>query len=173
MSTALPVAELLFGEADATPISTDEATVKPWELARECLRTAPKVWLSTVRPDGRAHAMPVMPVWADDAPWITTRPTSRKGRNLAANPSCVVTVSSETLDLVVEGEAVRARDEATLRRVAAAFEAKYGWELAVRDGSVYEDHLPGSPEYGFYRITPVRAFGYGADGLTATRWRFS
>ncbi|MEV8633681.1 pyridoxamine 5'-phosphate oxidase family protein [Streptosporangium sp. NPDC051023] len=172
MTTAAPVAELLFGEADATPISTDEATVKPWDQARACLESTPKGWLSTVRPDGRAHAMPLMLVWADDAPCFTSRPGSRKSRNLVGNPHCVITVAGETLDLVVEGEASRIQDEAGLRGVAAAFEAKYGWELAVRDGSVYEDNLPGSPEYGFYRVTPTRAFGYGSDGLTATRWRF-
>ena len=42
----------------------------------------------------------------------------------------------------------------------------------VRDGIVRDHSLPGSPEYGFYEVTPARAFGYGADGLTATRWRF-
>lgn len=172
MAGTPPVAELLFGEADATPFSTDETTVKPWDQARACLESAPKAWLSTVRPDGRAHAMPVLLVWVDDAPWITTRPSSRKAKNLAHNAHCVITVAAETLDLVVEGEATRARDEATLHRVSAAFKAKYEWELAVRDGSVYEEGLPGSPEYGFYRITPTRAFGYGADGMTATRWRF-
>ncbi|WP_436758406.1 pyridoxamine 5'-phosphate oxidase family protein [Streptosporangium sp. V21-05] len=167
-----PVAELLFGEADATPISTDEATIKPWDEARACLESAQKAWISTVWPDGRAHAMPVMPVWARDAPWIATRPGSRKARNLAGNPSCVITVAGETLDLVVEGRATRGRDEDDLRRVAAAFGEKYGWEFAVRDGSVYEDSLPGSPEYGFYQVTPTRAFGYGTDGRTATRWWF-
>ncbi|WP_440082669.1 pyridoxamine 5'-phosphate oxidase family protein [Streptosporangium sp. LJ11] len=172
MTERTPVAELLFGEADATPFSTDEATVEPWDEARACLESAPKAWLSTVRPDGRAHAVPVLLIWSGDAPWITTRPTSRKARNLAGNPHCVITVAGETLDLVVEGNATRARDEDELRRVAAAFRAKYEWELAVRDGSVHEDGLPGSPEYGFYRVTPTRAFGYGADGRTATRWRF-
>ncbi|MEU3163875.1 pyridoxamine 5'-phosphate oxidase family protein [Streptosporangium sp. NPDC006930] len=172
MTETIPVAELLFGEADATPFSTDEATVKPWDEARVCLESAPKAWLSTVWPDGRAHAAPVLPVWAGGAPWITTRPNSRKGRNLAVNPHCAITAAGENLDLVIEGNATRAREEAELRQVAAAFKAKYHWELMVRDGSAYSDDLPGSPEYGFYRVTPTRAFGYGSDGRTATRWRF-
>jgi hypothetical protein len=172
MSRAIPTAELLFRQEDATPISTDEATVKPWSQARACLESAPKVWLSTVRPDGRPHVMPVLLVWVDDAARFTTRPSSRKGRNLALNGHCVLTVASEDLDLVVEGSAIRTVDEAELRRVAAAFRSKYEWELAVRDGLVHDHSLPGSPEYGFYEVTPVRAFGYGPDGLTATRWRF-
>jgi pyridoxine/pyridoxamine 5'-phosphate oxidase len=101
MPKAMPTAELLFREEDATAISTDEATVKPWSHARACLESAPKIWLYTVRPDGRPHVMPVLLVWVDDAPRFTTRPTSRKGRNLARNSQCVLTVASEDLDLVV------------------------------------------------------------------------
>jgi hypothetical protein len=172
MPKAMPTAELLFREEDATAISTDETTVKPWSQARGCLESAPKIWLSTMRPDGRPHVMPVLVVWVDDAPHFTTRPTSRKGRNLAGNPHCVLSVAADELDLVVEGTAIRAEDEAELLRVAAAFQAKYEWELAVRRGLVHDDSLPGAPEYGFYEVAPVRAFGYGADGLTATRWRF-
>lgn len=46
-------------------------------------------------------------------------------------------------------------------------------EAGVGQGGVYDDGSPGSPECVFYRITPARAYGYGADGLTATRWRFA
>lgn len=167
-----PVAELLFREEDATPMSTDEATVKPWSQARSCLQSAAKLWLSTVRPDGRPHVMPVLVVWVDDAPCFTTRPTSRKARNLARHAHCVLTASSEDLDLVIEGAAAQVTDEPELLRVAAAFQDKYQWELAVRSGLVHDHSLPGAPEYGLYQVSLTRAFGYGADGLTATRWRF-
>ncbi|MGW5752447.1 pyridoxamine 5'-phosphate oxidase family protein [Nocardia rhamnosiphila] len=167
-----PVAELLFGATDATPMSLDETTIVPWERAIGCLAAASKAWLATVRPSGHPHVMPVMPVWTDDAGLFTTRPLSTKGRNLARNPHCVLTVSGEELDLVIEGSATRMRDSGVLRQASAAFAARYGWELTVRDGVVLDDGLPGSPEYGFYRLSPVRAFGYGVDGLTATRWRF-
>ncbi|MEU8249696.1 pyridoxamine 5'-phosphate oxidase family protein [Nonomuraea sp. NPDC048916] len=172
MAHSMPVAELLFSETDATPMSTDPATVKPWSQARACLRAAPQAWLSTTRPDERPHTMPVMPVWADDAPCFTTRPGSRKAKNLDRNDNCVLIVSDPNLDLVLEGRATRIQDPARQRRVADAFMTKYQWPFSTRDGLVYDDGLPGSPEYVFYRVTPVRAFGYGPDGLTATRWRF-
>lgn len=168
----MPIAELLFCQADATTMSTDEATIKPWSHARGCLESAPKTWLSTTRRDGRPHVMPVVLVWVDDAPRFATRPTSLKAQNLARNSHCVLAVASEDLDLVVEGRATRTQDQAALSRVAAAFQSKYGWELAVNDAKVHDHSLPGSPEYNFYEVTPVRAFGFGADGLTATRWRF-
>ncbi len=172
MPGTTPAAELLFGPRDAVVISTDEATVKPWSQARACLESAPKAWLSTVRPDGRPHVMPILLVLVDDEPCFVTRPGSRKGKNLASNANCVIAVADETIDVVVEGNATRIGDEAGLRRMAAALKAKYDWDFALRDGSAYEDSLPGSPEYGFYQITPTRAFGYGPDGMTATRWRF-
>lgn len=172
MSPAIPTAELLFDAGDATPMSADESTVKPWSQARSALEKAPKIWLSTVRPDGRSHVMPVLVVWVNDAPRFTTRPVSRKGRNLSSDPRCVLALASEDLDLVVEGNATRTKDRLELQRVASAFRSKYGWELTVRDGRVHDDGLPGSPEYAFYEVAPTRAFGYGPDGLTATRWRF-
>ncbi|MEV5559385.1 pyridoxamine 5'-phosphate oxidase family protein [Nonomuraea wenchangensis] len=172
MPAPTPVAELLFSDADATPMSTDTTTVKPWAQARACLQRAPKAWLSTVRPDGRPHAMPLMPVWADESVCFTTRPGSRKGRNLAHSSHCVLTAAGPDLDLVLEGTAAPVLDPARQQEVADAFLTKYGWPLSLRGGRVHDDGLPGSPEYGFYRITPLRAYGYGSDGLTATRWRF-
>lgn len=172
MFTATPEAELLFTEKDATPISADEATVKPWTDALACLDSAAKVWLSTVRSHGLPHSALVLLVLVDGVPCFATRPGSRKGRNLAARSGSVLAVAGEALDLVVEGEAVRIRDDAELRQVADAFKAKFDWVFALRDGRAHDDNLPGSPEYCFYRLAPVKAFGYGVDGLTATRWRF-
>ncbi|KHL15143.1 UNVERIFIED_CONTAM: pyridoxamine 5'-phosphate oxidase [Mumia flava] len=154
-------------------MSSDEATVKPWSQARTCLESAPKVWLATTRPEGRAHVMPILIVWVGDAPCFATRPVSRKGRNLATDGRCVITVSGEDLDLVVEGLATRVTADDDLTEVAAAFLDKYAWEFAVRDGVVRDGPLLDAPEYAFFRLVPTRAFGYGADGLTATRWRFA
>lgn len=84
MTDAACVAELLFSEADATPMSTDEATIKSWDDARACVESAAKGWLTTVRPDGRPHAVPVLLVWSAGAPGLATRPTSRRRRTSLA-----------------------------------------------------------------------------------------
>ena len=73
---------------------------------------------------------------------------------------------------MVEGEAAKVTGDAKVGRVADAFASKYEWHFAVRDGVAYDESLPGPPVYGFYEVKPTRAFGYGADGMTATRWRF-
>ncbi|MFI6762874.1 pyridoxamine 5'-phosphate oxidase family protein [Micromonospora sp. NPDC050417] len=166
-----PVAELLFAPEDAVPMSTDSSTIVPWTEAVERLAAAGKVWLATSRASGQPHVQPVLAVWLDVALYVSTRPGSVKGRNLARDGRCAVTVSTEQLDLVVEGVARPTRAD-RMPAVVAAFEAAYQWRFTLSDGKVLDSSLPGSPEYVFYEISPTTAFGYGLDGLTATRWRF-
>ena len=51
------------------------------------------------------------------------------------NPHCILTTGcnalNEGLDLVVEGDAVRVSDDATLRRIAGAYESKDGKRLPL------------------------------------------
>lgn len=171
-ATTQPRAELLFGPGDATPMSTDEADLMAWPVAAGQLAALPKYWLATGRASGRPHVMPVMGVWLGGTLTVSSRPGSVKGRNLLRDSQCVVTATTELGDLVVEGDAGHVTDVARQRELAAAFVAKYDWRFGLRDGRIYEDSLPGSPEYAFFEIAPVKAFGYGPDGLTATRWRF-
>jgi len=101
-------------------------------------------------------------VWLDDTPCFATRPGSRKARNLAHDPGCVVTVASDDIDLVVEGNAESITDVADLHSIADHFHVKYQWKLAVRGSRVHGHALPGPPEYHLYRLRPTLAFGYGA-----------
>jgi hypothetical protein len=69
------------------------------------------------------------------------------------------------------------RDNATLRRVADAYRAKYDWPLTARaDGSLdapYGAPSAGPSPYEPYRFTPTVAFGLGmAEPFGATRWVF-
>ena len=114
--------------------------------------------------------MPVWGVWLDGAFYFSTSATSRKGKNLAANPQCAITVSRLAIDIVVEGAAAIVRDDATLQRVADVYTPKYDWPLTVRDGGLYGENGDGGPVYA---LTPRVAFGFGdAVDFTATRWRF-
>jgi hypothetical protein len=81
------------------------------------------------------------------------------------------------MHLIVEGEARRVREEATLRRASEAFEAIYGWPTVVAEDKLdaeYGAPTSGGPPYDVYEITPTRAFGLPTDGesFTPTRWRF-
>jgi nitroimidazol reductase NimA-like FMN-containing flavoprotein (pyridoxamine 5'-phosphate oxidase superfamily) len=159
-----------------TRYSDAAATATPWREAEALLTEAELFWISTVRPDGRPHVTPLPAVWADGALHFCTGPEERKARNLALNPHVVLTTGTSTwnkgYDLVVEGEAVRVADDARLRELAAAWEAKYGpfWHFEVRNGSFHQG--PGNALV--FSVAPGTVFGFGkGEPFSQTRWRFT
>jgi Pyridoxamine 5'-phosphate oxidase len=151
--------------------------VTAWAEALGLLEVANRYWLATVRPDGRPHVMPLFGVWLDGAFYFTAGERTRKARNLAINPQSVVNVDAPTLDLVVEGEAVKVTDAPTLRHVRDAYASKYGWPLTIQGGTFFAPYgapSAGPPPYDAYRFTPATAFGLGmTEPYGATRWHFS
>ena len=182
MSETQPVSE--------QPLVPD-STATPWSTALERLENPEQYrtyWLATVRPNGRPHVVPLLGLWLDGRFYFLTGENTRRGKNLAQNAHCVLTVGSQTipaLDLVVEGEATKVIDEAKLRQVADAYASKMGWPLEVRDGAVFGPSAPtaGPPPYAVFELTPTTVFGLpgvtGTDveggferSLTPTCWRF-
>jgi Pyridoxamine 5'-phosphate oxidase len=151
-----------------------------WSRARDLLASSPAAsgrpyFLGTVHPDGRPHAAGFGAVWHDDALWLVSGPGTRKSRNLAANPACTVSTSLPGLDLVLEGEAHRTTDAATLEALAAVYR-ETGWPAQV-DGDAftapYSAPSAGRPPWHLYRIAFHTVFGVAnAEPYGATRWRF-
>jgi hypothetical protein len=167
MTNVLPVTAL-----DAR-YSSDGAEATSWEDGRRQLESAELYWISTVRPDGRPHVTPLIACWLNGALHFATGPKERKAMNLAENPHCVFSTGcnswAEGLDVVVEGEAVRVTDEATLLSLQSLYERKYDWHFDVRDGSFWGD---GGEAYVF-AVAPNVAFGFGkGEPFSQTRWRF-
>ncbi|GAT67130.1 pyridoxamine 5'-phosphate oxidase [Planomonospora sphaerica] len=131
-------------------------------------------WLTTVRPDGRPHVMPLGVLWLDGALYFNTGPGTRKGRNLAHDPHCVITFATQEFDLVVEGRAERVTGE-RLHRVAEGYAAQ-GWRPSVRDDALHAEHSApsaGPPPWYVYEVAPVKVFALGtAAPYGATGWRF-
>ena len=65
-------------------------TVTSWAQARDGLADVRRYWLTTVRLDGRPHAMPLFGVWLDGSMYFTESNASRKARNLERDPHCVI-----------------------------------------------------------------------------------
>jgi pyridoxine/pyridoxamine 5'-phosphate oxidase len=153
----------------------------PWSRALQLLETAPDTevprttWLSTVRPDGRPHTAGIGALWVDGKFYFTSGPATRKSRNLAANPSCTMSMSLPGLDLVVEGRAAKVTDQATIERLAERYAAQ-GWPAKATDGALtaeYSAPSAGPAPWYLYVLTPVAAFGVAsAKPYGATRWRF-
>ena len=164
--------------------SSEGASARDWEEARRALVEAGTYWLSTVRPDGRPHVTPLIGLFLDDdAFYFCTGPDERKALNIAANPRVAVTTGCNTLDkgfdVVIESDAVRITADDALRRIAEAYESKYGeaWRFTVRNGAFY--HGKGSiretdvGDAWVFRVFPNKAFGFGkGEPFSQTRWRF-
>ncbi|TMC30270.1 MAG: pyridoxamine 5'-phosphate oxidase family protein [Chloroflexi bacterium] len=153
----------------------------PWSRALDQLEAAadtqaPRTtWLSTVRPDGRPHLTGVGALWVDGKFYFTSGASTRKSRNLAANPNCALSMVLKGLDLAVEGRAEKVTDPATLERLAARYAAQ-GWPARAIDGALtaeFSAPSAGPAPWELYVVTPVTAFGVAtAEPYGATRWRF-
>src|SRR5260370_19881603 len=138
----------------------------PWSRALELLGASPQTeaprttWLSTARPDGRPHLAGVGALWVDGRFYFTSGPGTQKSRNLAANPSCALSVALPGLDLVVEGRAAKVTDRATLERLAQPYAAQ-GWPARTSDGALTAEFTPPRPTpppCPLYLVTPLVAF---------------
>ena len=157
--------------------SSPSATAAGWEETRRVLETAELFWVSTVRADGRPHVTPVVAVWAEEAVCFSTGDGEQKFANLRANPHVVLTTGcnqwDQGLDVVVEGDAVQVTDDTTLKRIAAAFIAKWDgrWQWEVREGSFH--HPGGGGAAMVFAVTPAKVYAHAkGDPFGATTHRF-
>src|SRR5919204_3290995 len=71
-------------------------------------------WLATVNRDGSPHVTGVGALWVDGAFWFQTGQGTRKGKNLARDPRCTLSVAAREFDLVVDGAATVVTDPAVV-----------------------------------------------------------
>jgi PPOX class probable F420-dependent enzyme len=134
-------------------------------------------WLATINPDGSPHVTGVGALWVDDAFWFETGEGTRKGRNLARDPRCTVSVASHDFDLVVEGDASRVTDPATVATMAERWAAG-GWPARVDETGLaltaeFSAPSAGPPPWFVYRLAPRTATALlTVEPGGATRWRF-
>ena len=121
------------------------------------------VWLSSVRPDGRPHVVPVWFLWDGQALVMYSKPNAQKVRNIRANPRVMVAVGqpADTFDVeLIDGLAeLIARPRPG--RLPRPFLAKYA-ERASRAGVSLDGFaaLYSQP----IRIRPTRWLGWGGPG---------
>jgi len=118
-------------------------------------------WLATIDADGRPHVTGIGALWVDGAFWFETGERSRKGRNLARDPRCTMSLALHDYDVVVEGEAHRVEDPDAVADMAARWRAE-GWPAEVDDSGValtaaFSAPSAGPPPWLVYRLTPSAA----------------
>jgi len=132
-----------------------------WDWAETRLTRSHNYWLVTTRPEGAPHAMVVWGIWFDGRFYFSTGRESRKARNLAANPWCVVCTEKANEAVIIEGAAAEVTDAAKMERLGAPYHKKYKpWKLDPSMGGIYE-------------VRPRAAFGLLEESFkSATRWTF-
>ena len=149
----------------------------PWSRARRVLEKAGVVWLSTVRRAGRPHVTPLVAVWLDEAVHFTTGPSEQKAVNLVGNPHVVMTTGcnrwDEGLDVMVEGEAERVTDRATLERLAAAWATKWDgqWRFGAADGGFTHPDANVDGPVLVFAVKPTKVLAFGKGVFSHTRYR--
>src|SRR2546423_3352666 len=179
MSPVKSAARRVAPNAEPTHKNLDIYGAKPlpWSRALKQLEagTGGTYWLATTRPDGRPHVAAVGALWVDGKIYFVSGGRTRKSRNLAANPSCVFSVSLTGIDLVLEGTAKRVTDRPTLLRLAKRY-ADQGWPASVTGEALsaeYSAPSAGPPPWNLYVVRPITAFGVAtAEPSGATRCRF-
>ncbi|RDI52647.1 pyridoxamine 5'-phosphate oxidase family protein [Nocardia mexicana] len=134
-------------------------------------------WLTTLNSDGSPHVTGVGALWVDGTFWFETGRRTRKGRNLAHDPRCALSLATREFDLVVEGTADIVTDPATVAKMAAHWAAG-GWPARVDESgqaltAEFSAQSAGKPPWHVYRITPRSVTALATvDPFGATRWRF-
>jgi general stress protein 26 len=168
MTEKQPTAELNAG------FSSPDATPRPWSEVLDVLNRSEVFWLSTVRPDGRPHVTPLPAIWLDGVLHFCAGSHEQKAKNVQRNPHCILTTGTNQLrsglDVVVEGDASRVTDGATLQRLAALWQSKLDWPFEVGDG-VFED---GDGREGLvFGVQPAKILAFGkGEPFSQTRYRF-
>jgi len=151
------------------PATSADATsgLKPWSWAVERLEKSHNYWIATSRPGGRAHLMLVWGIWWQDAFWFSTGPRTRKAKNIAADPHCVIGTEKADEAVILEGTAEEITDRAVWKQIVEVYNAKYGGDV----GPMLE-----SSGGCIFRVQPHTAFGQDEHAAnfaeSATRWNF-
>jgi PPOX class probable F420-dependent enzyme len=119
------------------------------------LRKEPIIWLSTVRPDGRPHLVPVWFFWDGKTILIFSQPGAQKLRNLQHNPNVMLALEAakEGDDIVlIEGKAELPGRLAQTMNIPE-YAKKY--DALIKSMNSNPDELAESYSEGI-RITPTR-----------------
>lgn len=134
-------------------------------------------WLATINADGTPHVTGVGALWGDDTFWFETGESSRKGRNLARDARCSISIAAAEFDLTLEGEAHLVDDPDTVAELATRW-AGEGWPCRVDDSGIaltaeFSAPSAGPPPWRVYRFTPKSATALlCVEPGGATRWTF-
>jgi PPOX class probable F420-dependent enzyme len=113
------------------------------------------VWLNTVRPDGRPHAVAVWFLWDGETILIFSKPRQQKLNNIEHNPHVLLAIDNTrngSDPITIEGHATLLADS-DVDTTLAAYTAKYG-EM-MKDIKYTPEQMAAAYSQGI-RIVPTR-----------------
>jgi len=139
----------------------------PWSWAEQRLKKSHNYWITTVKPDGSPHVMVVWGLWQGGRFLFSTGSQSRKARNLAKNPRCIVSTERAHEAVIVEGAAEIA-DLAARRKFLAQYVRKYDWDMSAMKADILSMKEP------VFAVCPLTVFALWEEYFQekSTRWKF-
>jgi pyridoxamine 5'-phosphate oxidase-like protein len=140
----------------------------PWKWADTRLTKSHNYWITTVKPDGSPHSMVVWGLWVDGEFLFSTGRQSRKSKNLAKNPRCVVASERAEQAVIVEGRAEEVTSVARRRSFLRSYQKKYKYDMSGFEKDILSLKEP------IFAVEPDTVFGLDERKFlsAATRWRF-
>jgi Pyridoxamine 5'-phosphate oxidase len=139
----------------------------PWSFAEQRLKKSHNYWITTVKPDSSPHTMVVWGLWQDGRFLFSTGSKSRKARNLAENPHCIVANEKAEEAIIVEGVAEMA-DVAARRKFLPLYEKKYKFDMGGMKADILAMKEP------VFAVRPLVVFAMWEKHFQSksTRWKF-
>jgi PPOX class probable F420-dependent enzyme len=139
----------------------------PWSKIDHFLRAFRSIWLSTTRPDGRPHAVPVWYIWDGRNVYFISERRLQKSKNLARQPWIIVHAGDGDDVIILEGQVEIVTDRAELEKVDATYRAKYVDPGSGAQATIFE------PNVDLYRVNVKRVITW-EYGTVANRtdWKF-
>ena len=139
----------------------------PWSKVDLPLRSHRSIWISTTRPDGRPHAVPVWYWWDGRAVYFATQRNAQKARHLARTPWAVVHLGDGDDVIILEGAVEEISDLALLAQINVHYMQKY---VDPHSGAQATISNAGDAVY-CVRVERVMTWEYGVVS-THTDWHF-
>jgi hypothetical protein len=144
----------------------------PWSWAEQRLKKSHNYWITTLKPgtslnNASPHSMVVWGLWQDGRFLFSTGSHSRKARNLAQNPNCVVSTEHAHEAVIVEGAAEIA-DVPARRKFFPPYERKYDFDMSKMKADILSMKEP------VFAVRPRVVFGLWEKHFIgkSTRWIF-
>jgi hypothetical protein len=139
----------------------------PWSWAEHRLKKSHNYWITTVTPDNAPHTMVVWGLWQNGCFLFSTGSKSRKARNLAGNPNCIVCAEHANEAVIVEGAAEIA-DVAARSKMLPAYEKKYKFDMSTMKDDILAMKEP------VFAVCPRVVFALPEKYFQSksTRWKF-